>query len=56
MYRAVKFAEWVVDYTREHEEHYPDRPLSLFEGIAGRMYFLLDLQDPMEARFPGFSL
>lgn len=45
-----------MDYAREHEEHYPDRPESLFEGIAGRTYFLLDIQNPMAARFPGFGL
>ncbi|GJQ75453.1 hypothetical protein Trydic_g17543 [Trypoxylus dichotomus] len=56
LYRAVKFAEWCVDYTKEHEEYPPDRPLSLFEGISGPMYLLLDIQKPLEAKFPGYTL
>lgn len=56
LYRAVKFAEWCIDYTRDHEEHFPDRPHSLFEGTAGRMYLILDIQKPLEAKFPGFTL
>ncbi|XP_022918485.1 lanC-like protein 2 [Onthophagus taurus] len=56
LYRAIKFAEWCIDYTKEHEEHEPDRPLSLFEGIAGPMYLLVDIQKPMHAKFPGFTL
>lgn len=56
LYRATKFAEWCLEYSKQHEELSPDRPLSLFEGIAGPMYFLLDIQQPMEAKFPGFSL
>ncbi|CAG9862428.1 unnamed protein product [Phyllotreta striolata] len=56
LYRATRFAEWCLNKVNEHEELSPDRPLSLFEGIAGPMYFLLDMQQPMEAKFPGFSL
>lgn len=55
LYRAIKFAEWC-DASDEHEKHLPDRPMSLYEGIAGPMYLLLDIQNPMEAKFPGFSL
>ncbi|XP_018327913.1 lanC-like protein 2 [Agrilus planipennis] len=56
LYRAAKFAEWCMNYRKENEYHSPDRPLSLFEGIAGPMYFLIDIQDPMNAKFPGFTL
>ncbi|XP_028132678.1 glutathione S-transferase LANCL1 isoform X1 [Diabrotica virgifera virgifera] len=56
LYRALKFAEWCIAYKKEHEEHSPDRPKSLFEGIAGPMYFLLDIQNPMAAKFPGYTL
>ncbi|KAF5307940.1 hypothetical protein FQR65_LT06507 [Abscondita terminalis] len=56
LYRAAKFAEWCIAGTREHEERTPDRPLSLYEGIAGPMYLLLDIQNPMEAKFPGYTL
>ncbi|XP_060527806.1 lanC-like protein 2 [Cylas formicarius] len=55
-YRAIKFAEYCLDYTKQKEECTPDRPMSLFEGISGPMYLLLDIQDPMNAKFPGFSL
>ncbi|XP_056635738.1 lanC-like protein 2 [Diorhabda sublineata] len=56
LYRALKFAEWCIEYKKEHEENYPDRPKSLYEGIAGPMYFLLDIQKPLEAKFPGYTL
>ncbi|KAI4461498.1 lanc-like protein [Holotrichia oblita] len=56
LYRAIRFAEWCVDYTKNHEEYPPDRPLSLFEGISGPMYLLLDIQKPLEAKFPGYTL
>lgn len=56
LYRAIKFAEYCLDYTKQREECVPDRPISLFEGIAGPMYLLLDIQDPMNAKFPGFTL
>ncbi|XP_074031807.1 glutathione S-transferase LANCL1 [Leptinotarsa decemlineata] len=56
LYRATKFAEWCLDYSREHEKYPPDRPLSLYEGIAGPMYLILDIQKPYEAKFPGFTL
>ncbi|XP_017775526.1 PREDICTED: lanC-like protein 2 [Nicrophorus vespilloides] len=56
LYRALKFCEWCINYTKEHEEYTPDRPVSLFEGISGPMYLLLDIQNPMEAKFPGYTL
>jgi len=56
LYRAIQFAEWCLAYTKEHEQYSPDRPLSLFEGIAGPMYLLLDIQNPGQAKFPGFTL
>lgn len=30
----------------------PDRPYSLFEGIAGTLCFLCDLMEPDKAQFP----
>lgn len=33
----------------------PDRPYSLFEGMAGLVTLLLDLQDPKNAMFPCFE-
>ncbi|XP_066155802.1 glutathione S-transferase LANCL1 [Euwallacea fornicatus] len=56
LYRAIRFAEYCMDYTKQKEEYSPDRPMSLFEGISGPMYLLLDIQDPLNAKFPGFTL
>ncbi|GFU41210.1 glutathione S-transferase LANCL1 [Nephila pilipes] len=55
LYRAVKFAEWCFDYGK-HGCRTPDRPLSLFEGFAGTIYYLLDLLDPLNSAFPAFQL
>lgn len=55
LYRACKFAEWCFDY-EAHQTKNPDRPFSLFEGSAGTIYFLIDLQNPLQAKFPGFTL
>ncbi|KFM78794.1 LanC-like protein 2, partial [Stegodyphus mimosarum] len=55
LYRAVKFAEWCFEYGK-HGCRTPDRPLSLFEGFAGTIYYLLDLLDPLYSAFPAFQL
>ena len=55
LYRAVKFAEWCLDYGK-HGCRLADRPLSLFEGIAGTIFFLVDILNPMNSRFPAFEL
>ncbi|KAJ9588248.1 hypothetical protein L9F63_018412, partial [Diploptera punctata] len=55
LYRSCRFAEWCYPYGK-HQYQVPDRPLSLFEGFAGVIYFLVDLQEPKEARFPAFAL
>jgi hypothetical protein len=41
---------------RRHWSRVPDRPFSLFEGLAGTIYFLDDLLRPDQARFPAFLL
>ena len=56
LYRAIKFAEWSGEQYGTHGCRIADRPYSLFEGLAGTIYFLLDLQRPLEARFPAFQL
>ncbi|KAG8521033.1 Glutathione S-transferase LANCL1, partial [Galemys pyrenaicus] len=55
LYRACKFAEWCLDYG-EHGCRRPDTPFSLFEGMAGTIYFLTDLLVPTKAKFPAFEL
>ncbi|XP_076286080.1 glutathione S-transferase LANCL1 [Lasioglossum baleicum] len=55
LYRACKFAEWCMDYG-SHRTMSPDRPFSLFEGLAGTIYFLLDMQSPLSAKFPAYTV
>ncbi|XP_053328298.1 glutathione S-transferase LANCL1 [Spea bombifrons] len=55
LYRACKFAEWCMDYG-EHGCRTPDTPFSLFEGMAGTIYFLADLLEPAKAKFPAFEI
>lgn len=55
LYRAGKFAQ----YYFEHHGAITwraDSPASLFEGYAGLAYFLSDLLEPSEAKFPAFQL
>ncbi|XP_075904719.1 glutathione S-transferase LANCL1 isoform X2 [Nelusetta ayraudi] len=55
LYRACMFADWCMNYGR-HGCRTPDTPFSLFEGMAGTIYFLADLLQPMKAKFPAFEL
>ncbi|KAM3916412.1 glutathione S-transferase LANCL1 isoform 1-T3 [Leptodactylus fuscus] len=55
LYRACKFADWCLDYG-SHGCRVPDTTYSLFEGLAGTIYFLSDLTNPEKARFPAFEL
>ncbi|KAI6659020.1 LanC-like protein 2 [Oopsacas minuta] len=52
--QARAFAEWIMD--REDTEGTPDNPFSLFEGLAGELYFLADMIDPMKSAFPCFEI
>ncbi|GAA34582.2 LanC-like protein 2 [Clonorchis sinensis] len=54
LYRAAKFAEWCTDCFK-NRTRVADRPYSLFEGLAGTLYFLVDILEPTEARFPLLS-
>lgn len=55
LYRAQKFAQWCFDYGK-HGCRIADRPLSLFEGLAGTIYFLADTLNPEKAAFPAYQL
>ncbi|KAM0732591.1 LanC-like protein 2 [Formica fusca] len=55
LYRACMFAEWCFHYG-SHQNRCPDRPFSLFEGLAGVIYFLLDVQQPHLAKFPTYNI
>ncbi|XP_075255924.1 glutathione S-transferase LANCL1-like [Convolutriloba macropyga] len=53
LYRAVCFAQLCLDFDKPHRS--ADRPFSLFEGLAGTMYFLIDMLDHENARFPCYE-
>lgn len=55
LYRAGKFAQYYFEYSSTINWR-ADSPASLFEGYAGLAYFLSDLLDPSEARFPAFQV
>lgn len=55
LYRAIKFTEWCCSYG-QHGCRTPDTPYSLFEGMAGTLYFFLDIINPFEAAFPALQL
>lgn len=55
LYRACKFAEWCLDYGK-HGCRIPDRPYSLFEGMAGTVHYLSDVLQPEGSSFPAFEL
>jgi len=55
LYRAVCFAEWCLKYPK-HQSVQPDRPLSLYEGIAGVAYLLFDILQPNRSSFPAYEL
>ncbi|XP_077592281.1 lanC-like protein 2 [Stigmatopora nigra] len=54
MYRACKFAEWCLDYGT-HGCRIPDRPYSLFEGMAGTIHYLSEMATPEASCFPAFE-
>ncbi|XP_015437581.1 PREDICTED: lanC-like protein 1 isoform X2 [Dufourea novaeangliae] len=55
LYRACKFAEWCMDFGT-HMTTNPDRQFSLFEGLAGTIYFLIDMQNPLSAKLPAYTV
>lgn len=52
--RAFIFARWCFDYGMKNTAR-PDRPLSLFEGLAGVIYMLYDFAGS-SPKFPAFQL
>lgn len=55
LYRAGKFAQYYFEHNSTITWR-ADSPASLFEGYAGLAYFLSDLLEPCEAKFPAFQL
>ncbi|XP_016952104.1 lanC-like protein 3 homolog [Drosophila biarmipes] len=52
LYRAHKFMELLTDAEFKQRARTPDRPHSLYEGVAGTVCFLVDLLEPEQAYFP----
>ncbi|XP_060855740.1 lanC-like protein 2 isoform X1 [Metopolophium dirhodum] len=52
LYRAARFVDWCL--TTNRQNRIPDNPYSMFEGVAGVTYALMDVQDPIAANIPGF--
>lgn len=50
--RAAKFANFLSSEQFLREARTPDRPYSLYEGIAGTACFLADLLEPSKSAFP----
>lgn len=55
LYRALKFAHWCCNYEK-NRDRIPDHPFSLFEGLAGTIYFLIDILKPKQSKFPLFQV
>ena len=55
LYRASKFAEFLRS-EQFRRARTPDRPYSLYEGLAGTACFLADLLNPDTATFPFFNV
>jgi len=52
----MQFAEWCLS-SSERKTNTPDRPFSLFEGLAGSTYLYVDLlSGAEECHFPGLEL
>uniref|UniRef100_A0A1I8JUV1 LanC-like protein 3 homolog n=1 Tax=Anopheles funestus TaxID=62324 RepID=A0A1I8JUV1_ANOFN len=52
LYRAAKFADFLNSPLFTEHLLAPDRPYSLYEGLAGTVCFLVDLLHPMKSSFP----
>lgn len=52
LYRAGKFMEFLTNVDFRANARIPDRPFSLYEGLAGTICFLIDLLQPQTASFP----
>ncbi|XP_050072249.1 lanC-like protein 3 homolog [Anopheles maculipalpis] len=52
LYRAAKFADFLNSTIFSEKLLAPDRPYSLYEGLAGTVCFLADLLNPLQSSFP----
>ncbi len=57
LWRARSFADFIFDYGKHGINDSKDRPMSLFEGLSGTVYFLDDILNyPKKAKFPCLDL
>lgn len=56
LYRAIKFAEFLTKSRFIREANQPDRPYSLYEGLAGTVCFLNDLIHNGQANYPFMNI
>lgn len=52
LYKATKFMQFLKDPQFTKYARTPDRPYSLYEGVAGTVCYLTDLLTPEQAAFP----
>lgn len=52
LYRATCFGDFLTNQEFLREARTPDKPLSLYEGVAGTVCYLVDLLSPQNAQFP----
>lgn len=52
LYKAMKFMQFLKDPQFVKYSRTPDRPYSLYEGVAGTVCYLMDLLAPDTAAFP----
>lgn len=55
LHRAIQFASFLFE-DEFKTARLPDRPLSLYEGLAGTVCFLADILQPDKAHFPFFDI
>lgn len=56
LYRATKFMEFLTNSEFLRKARTPDRPHSLYEGVAGTICFLVDLLEPDKSSFPFMNI
>lgn len=52
--KAVHFGEWAMSQKDVNKVY--EKEMSLFDGLAGVIYFYCDMLEPKKAYFPGFQL
>lgn len=52
LYRAIRYMELLTRPDFRQVARTPDRPFSLYEGVAGTVCYLVDLLEPSQAHFP----